>query len=238
MLYWMLILVAFFDVYWILRLVLAKVTAYFRHPIGVGDEGIVYNICWTTDIDYFFHMNNGKYFREMDFGRFDFYFRCGFSEYIRSRDNMYFVQHGSSIKYRRPINFMVPFKQVTKLIYWDDRSLYFEQKLITLHDNFVRAISLCKNTCVGGTVVEMMASLGITTPPSCPEEVQLWIQSQEVSSNRLRIQGAGRSAVSLATMDSGSGGDDSGPTQTKPVITLNDPQSSVFDTPKSMKKIL
>ena len=63
-------------------------------------------------------------------------------------------------------------------------------------------------------------------------------QSQEVSSNRLRIQGAGRSAVSLATMDSGSGGDDSGPTQTKPVITLNEPQSSVFDTPKSMKKIL
>ena len=27
-------------------------------------------------------MNNGKYFREMDFGRFDFYFRTGFSNYI------------------------------------------------------------------------------------------------------------------------------------------------------------
>lgn len=59
---------------------------------------MVYNLCWTTDIDYFFHMNNGKYFREMDFGRFDFYFRTGFSKYIQSQEKMYFVQHGASIR--------------------------------------------------------------------------------------------------------------------------------------------
>ena len=57
-----------------------KVLRYiFRHD----EESVTYNICWTTDIDYFFHMNNGKYFREMDFGRFDFYFRTGFDKYIQ-----------------------------------------------------------------------------------------------------------------------------------------------------------
>lgn len=62
------------------------------------EDSVCYNICWTTDIDYFFHMNNGKYFREMDFGRFDFYFRTGFSNYIQTREKMYFVQHGACIR--------------------------------------------------------------------------------------------------------------------------------------------
>ena len=37
--------------------------------LTLGDEGVIYSLCWTTDLDYFFHMNNGKYFREMDFAR-------------------------------------------------------------------------------------------------------------------------------------------------------------------------
>ena len=37
--------------------------------LSLGDEGVTYSLCWTTDLDYFFHMNNGKYFREMDFAR-------------------------------------------------------------------------------------------------------------------------------------------------------------------------
>jgi hypothetical protein len=55
-------------------------------------------------------------------------------------------------RYRRSIDFLVPFKLVTKLVYWDERSLYFEQRFVSLHDGFVRAVALCKNTCVGGTV--------------------------------------------------------------------------------------
>ena len=55
-------------------------------------------------------------------------------------------------RYRRSIDFLVPFKLVTKLVFWDERSLYFEQRFVSLHDGFVRAVALCKNTCVGGTV--------------------------------------------------------------------------------------
>jgi len=40
---------------------------------------------------------------------------------------MFVVQHGASIRYRRSIDAFVPFKVVTQLIYWDERSLYFEQ---------------------------------------------------------------------------------------------------------------
>ena len=37
--------------------------------LSLRDDGVTYSLCWTTDLDYFFHMNNGKYFREMDFAR-------------------------------------------------------------------------------------------------------------------------------------------------------------------------
>ena len=39
----------------------------------------------------------------------------------------------------------------------------------------------------------MMACLGNHIPPSCPEEVVLCLRSQEVSSNRLRMEGHGKS---------------------------------------------
>ena len=38
-----------------------------------------------------------------------------------------------------------------------------------------------------------MACLGNHIPPSCPEEVVLCLRSQEVSSNRLRMEGHGKS---------------------------------------------
>ena len=55
-----------------------------RVPL-LGEGATIYSLCWTTDIDYFGHMNNGKYFKEMDFGRFDFYFRSGLTELIQVR---------------------------------------------------------------------------------------------------------------------------------------------------------
>ena len=91
LLLFLLIVIAFFDLYWILRLVFTRLLSKIRPPLSLKvlillllllllisvptlvsllqDKGETYNICWTTDIDYFCHMNNGKYFREMDFGR-------------------------------------------------------------------------------------------------------------------------------------------------------------------------
>jgi len=194
-----LVLIAFFDVYWILRLVLTRLVSKLLPAITIEDEGVAYNLCWTTDVDYFWHMNNGKYFREMDFGRFDFYFRTGLAAYIEARPGMFVVQHGASIRYRRPIDILVPFKQVTRLVYWDDRSLYFEQKFVSLADGFVRAVALCKNTVVGGSVTDMMQAQGCNIPIKMPKEVELWMQSQEVTAGKLRP--AGPSNAALVEMD-------------------------------------
>ncbi len=96
-------------------------------------ESNIYSFCATTDIDYFCHMNNGKYFRELDFGRFDFYFRSGMSRHLRQR-RLQVVQHAAMIRYRRSLNFLMPFVLKTKLVYFDKRSLYFEQTFISYPD--------------------------------------------------------------------------------------------------------
>jgi acyl-CoA thioesterase FadM len=202
--WWILAVIATFDVYWILRLATQKLVSKIRSKIRHDEDSVNYSLCWTTDIDYFLHMNNGKYFREMDFGRFDWYFRTGLSDYLEAKPGVHFVQHGASIRYRRSIDFLVPFKLVTKLIYWDDRSLYFEQRFISIHDGFIRAVALCKNTCVGAKIQDMADVIHLpSTPPSLPEELKLWIQCQEVSSTRLRMAGYGRSVgTGLSSIDS------------------------------------
>ena len=48
---------------------------------------------------------------------------------------------------------------VTRLIFWDERSLYFEQSFVSLHDGFV---------------VEMLASVGAKSAPAMPKEVRIW----------------------------------------------------------------
>jgi len=187
LLVFVLLVIAFFDIYWILRLALTRLLSKVLPSISIEDVAVTYSLCWTTDLDVFFHMNNSKYLREMDFGRFDFYFRTGCSAYIEARPKMFVTVHGASIRYRRSIDAFVPFKLVTRLIFWDERSLYFEQSFVSLHDGFVRAVAICKNTVVGGSMVEMMASVGVKSAPAMPKEVELWVASQEITSSRLRI---------------------------------------------------
>ena len=148
-------------------------------------------------------MNNGKYFRELDFARFDFYFRTGImnlfwggtldSVFGKSKNvqnggkKMYIVQHGAMIRFRRSLNFLMPFAIKTKLVFFDKRSLYFEQTFISKPDNFVRAVALCKNTVVNcPDVVEFMKQSFKISQPECPPELAKFLEANEISSNNLR----------------------------------------------------
>jgi len=69
LLFFVLLVIAFFDIYWIIRLAVTRLLSKVLPSITIEEMGVTYSLCWTTDLDYFFHMNNGKYFREMDFAR-------------------------------------------------------------------------------------------------------------------------------------------------------------------------
>ena len=121
--------------------------------------------------------------------RFDFYFRCGLSKYLQSRKEMYVVQHEAMIRYRRSLAFLMPFIVRTRLVYFDSRSLYFEQKFISKPDNFVRAIAYCKNTIVNCDVLSLMKTRYDLSQPVCPEDLKKFIEANEICSNRLKMTG-------------------------------------------------
>ena len=150
-------------------------------------------------------MNNGKYFRELDFARFDFYFRSGLSKYFESRKEIYVVQHAAMIRYRRSLNFLMPFIVRTRLVYFDQRSLYFEQSFVSKPDNFIRAVALCKNTVVNCNVLSLMKDRYNLEQPDCPPDLCKFIEANEISSNRLKMTGhpvsEATSLVNMSKMD-------------------------------------
>ncbi len=141
-------------------------------------------------------MNNGKYFRDLDFGRFDFYFRSGLTDYLRKRKHLYVVQHAAMIRYRRSLNFLMPYIVKTRMVYFDQRSIYFEQSFISKPDNFVRAVALCKNTVVNCNVMQMMKDLYNVEPLTCPPELSKFIEANDISSNKLKMKGHPASVAS------------------------------------------
>ena len=76
---------------------------------AVSDTFNVYSACWPNHIDPYLHMNNSRYLREMDFGRYDFYVRTGLARQFGDT-----VLNGCMIRYRRAISVFTLFK-VTKL---------------------------------------------------------------------------------------------------------------------------
>ena len=183
----------FFDVGWFARLVYTKLTSVLGRKIDLkkGETGVIKSICWTSDVDYFFHMNNAKYLRELDFARFDFYFRTGLADFFESAPRINVVQHAAAIRYRRSIDFLSRFEVVTKLVYFDERSLYFEQRFVTTRDGFIRAVALCKNTAVEQcNLIHMMKDRFGLDQPVCPEEVGKFIETNEKSSLALKMEAA------------------------------------------------
>jgi len=196
---------ATFDIWWFTRIVYLRIISKFRKSLKVTDEAIIKSICWTNDLDFFGHMNNSKYLRELDFARLDYYHRTGFTDLIQSIPGAFVVQHASTIRYRKSIEFLMPFKIVTKLLYFDERSLYFEQKFISYPDNFVRAVAICKNTAVKVDIPKAMEKFGLGQPLACPPEVQKFIECHEISSNKMRMKGIpGTVSSDLSAMDGAS----------------------------------
>lgn len=74
-----------------------------------------------------------------------------------------------------------------QLVYWEDKTLFIEQKFITLNDGFVRAIVLSRQNLINVDAQTLFKGIpGNDKKPDCPEEITHWLQAIEVSSARLR----------------------------------------------------
>ncbi|XP_039749042.1 protein THEM6-like [Pararge aegeria] len=181
-----LFLYIFWDVNYFLRMTLIIFIGRFQKKSEIKDATCIYGFCTTQDVDFYFtHMNNARYVRELDFARVHFYDRIGIYPNMKAVKG-HVLQGATSIRYRRPIPIFSAYKIETKLAYWDDKSLFIEQKFITF-DGFVRAIVWSRQNLVNMDTDALFRNIpGAEVRPECPDEIKHWIQAIEVSSARLK----------------------------------------------------
>lgn len=110
-----------------LRLFRVLLTARRRGPLGpLGESSVSFRVM-PGDLDINLHMNNGRYLQVMDLGRFDFIIRVGLLPALRRRRWMPLVG-SETIRFRRSLAPFGAFRLHTRLLCWDDKWFYFEQR--------------------------------------------------------------------------------------------------------------
>jgi acyl-CoA thioesterase FadM len=144
---------------------------------------------WPTDLDVLRHVNNGVYLSMMDLGRVDLLLRSDVMPKVRAR-GWYPVVAAETIQFRRSLQLFEKFVIETRVIGWDDRSIYLEQRFArpgrdceTIALAVIRGRFLVKG---GGTVSmsELLALAGHTeASPAIPEWVARWNEGQQAATS-------------------------------------------------------
>lgn len=111
------------------RLLRVVLTARGRGAIAALDECVLTFRVMPADLDVNLHMNNGRYLQLMDLGRFDYIIRAGLLGQIRRRRWMPLVG-SETIRFRRSLAPFRKYRLHTRLVYWDDKWFFFEQRFM------------------------------------------------------------------------------------------------------------
>lgn len=82
-----------------------------------------------NDLDTNIHMNNGRYLTIMDLGRFDLVLRTGLLGHMLRQKAMP-VLSAAQVRWRLPLHPFQKFTLETRVVCWDDKWVYMEQRFI------------------------------------------------------------------------------------------------------------
>jgi acyl-CoA thioesterase FadM len=145
---------------------------------GVLEESRVAFHVLPLDCDINFHMNNGRYLSFMDLGRLHLVAQIGLLRVIAKRRWMP-VLAAAEINFIRQLAPFQSFDLVTRLVTWDEKYAYMEQRfesagMLCAHA-FVKGLFLDQGRRVRNTAI--VAELGYEgEPPPCPEALRIWAE--------------------------------------------------------------
>jgi len=137
---------------------------------------------WPNDCDLNLHLNNGRYLTFMDLGRLHLIAQIGFlGGLIRRRWAP--VLSAAEMNFFRPLGPFQKFDLVTRLLSWDEKYFYIEQRFEAR--GRLHAIGMVKGLFLHGRArIEsraVTAMLGLDTPaPEMPEALRHWIELSEL----------------------------------------------------------
>ncbi len=145
-----LLLFGTFDVWYFLRATWMVIKSWFQGPVrDVLAEQVVHGRVFLHDLDFMCHMNNARYLRECDFARYAYCTRNGLFLAARALDASMLIG-ATTIRYRRSLAFGEAFELRTRIVAWDDKSFYMEQRFVSKTDGFVSAVMLCRQNVIRG----------------------------------------------------------------------------------------
>jgi acyl-CoA thioesterase FadM len=153
---------------------------------GVLDESRVTFRVLPTDCDINFHMNNGRYLSFMDLGRVHLVAQIGLLRII-VRKRWRAALGAAEINFIRAIKPFEKFDLVTRLVTWDDKWAYMEQRFevdgVLYAHAFVKGLFLDARGRVESSIV--VAELGVAAmPPAMPQELKIWAELGNVKKQR------------------------------------------------------
>lgn len=161
-----------------LRLFLLLVRLIGLQRRGLFEESRVAFRVLPTDCDVNLHMNNGRYLSFMDLGRLHFVAQIGLLGIIL-RKRWAAALGAAEINFIRPLAPLQKFELVTRLVTWDEKYGYVEQRFesggVLCAHAYVKGLFLDSGARVSGSKVA--AELGYTgAPPPLPEELRIWTE--------------------------------------------------------------
>lgn len=164
----------------IFRLWLMLLKARRRPRLDLFEVGSLPMRALLTDIDIAGHINNGMYFSIFDLGRFDLMVRAGSWDAMRRRRWTPVVQ-AETITFRKSVVFNQRFSVETRIAGMDERSIYFEQRIVAGGEVYASALICTRLLGRGGPVPneEILAELGVELPSGLelPEWATRWRES-------------------------------------------------------------
>ncbi|XP_031769379.2 protein THEM6-like [Galleria mellonella] len=187
----LIILFIIFDINYFVRTYFTVLSGrIYQKTVPLNNITTIYGFCSFHDCDIRFrHLRLARILREIDFARYHFYDRTRI--YHRSRalkiKSLQGCTHTICI---RPVHLFSFYKINTKLIYWDNRSLFFEHELITIPDGKIRYSIVSRQYAIGknGESCELLLENlpGFDKRPNCPDYINVWLHSMNITSTKLR----------------------------------------------------
>lgn len=140
-----------------------------------------------NDLDALLHVNNGVYLTLMDLGRTDLLLRSNAFSRIRKK-GWYPVLAAETIRFKRSLKLWQRFTIRTKVVGWDDRSIYLEQHFISKGNLVAKAVVDARFLSKKGGAVTTDELLQFLEIKNEPPELEPWIASWVSSVRQMSME--------------------------------------------------
>jgi acyl-CoA thioesterase FadM len=176
-------------VHFFFRTLVGMLGARLRSPLGIWDVGSRPFRVLPTDLDVLRHMNNGVYFSLLDIARLDLLTRSGLWPELQRR-GWYPVVVAETMSFRRSLELWQRFEVETRMLGFDERSLYVEQRFTVKGEVYAQAFIRARLLKRAGgivTVPEVMGLPGVGAAPSdgrMPAWIAGWAAGTQLPSTK------------------------------------------------------